>query len=776
MSSFLNKNTLALLMYSQLFRGFFCGALLLVANGVFGQQQFPPVNFPALQNGRLLPHAFAGGLNAPQFSAADLNNDGVLDLVAFDRAGDVFLTFLNEGKPNQISYRYAPEFACHFPALREYAILRDFNGDGAADIFCYGLAPGSQEVQIFQGYFENNMLKFRPFLFHYPGCTICDDTLIYYPSTIPGVWLNLVIAPTDVPGIADVDGDGDLDILTFEGISGGHVWWVKNTSVEKGFGKDSLHFVVEDRCWGRFFETGLNFCINNLSPRPDTCVDFLQTPTPVEARNEKRHPGSTLMLYDDDGDGDLEMVSGDVSFRCMNMMVNYGTPQQAWMAEQDENFPSYSTPVDLPQFPAAYYIDVNNDGKGDMLVAPNNRYGSEDRNNIWLYENTAQAGHYFELETRRFLVGDMIDLGSATHPAIADVNADGLPDIVAGNSGYYTTSPMGTASLYLWLNTGTPTAPRFELADSDWLGLSAFANITSDYVPAFGDLDNDGDLDLLIGHNSGGFYCFLNAAGLGQPMQLQQDFRPMWASLNTGTFSAPCIVDVDQDGAVDILTGKRNGAVSYFRNVGAPDNPIFANQPTIVRLGNIDTRTSVGVGFSRPAVVPQPNGERWVICGNLDGTLEAYIGLTPTSDAFPLISKAWGSVDVGERSSPAFADIDSDGHLEVVVGNLRGGLSIFRTELQDCTTSTAIPTSADSAVSITVWPNPVRHSLRVEWPVGRAFRWAVSDALGRITASGAAAAGEPIFIATTDWASGLYFLQLVSADGVQVACTSFVKW
>lgn len=746
------------------------GAVQPIASG---QQRFTAWNAAAVQGGRSLPHAFAGGLNAPQFSAADLNQDGIPDLVVFDRAGDVVLTFLNEGTPNAIAYRYAPEYACHFPPLREYALLRDFNGDGAADIFCCGLTANSQEMQVFQGYFDNEVLKFKPFLFHYPGCAHCNDSLIYYPSTLPGVWLNLVIAPTDVPGVVDVDGDGDLDILTFEGISGGHVWWVKNTSVEEGFGRDSLHFVVEDRCWGRFFETGLNFCVNNLSPRPDTCVDFLRGHT-VEERGGGLHPGSTLMLYDDDGDGDLEMVSGDVSFRCMNMMVNYGTPTQAWMAEQDVNFPSYSTPVDMPQFPAAYYLDANNDGKKDMLVAPNNRYGSEDRQNVWFYENTAAVGHSFELESKRFLVGDMIDVGSSSHPAIADVNGDDLLDLVVGNSGYYTTTPTGTASLYLCLNTGTPTSPRFELVDSDWLGMSAFSNASSDYVPAFGDLDNDGDLDLLVGSSTGGFYCFFNTAGPGQPMQLQQDFRPMWAGMNTGTFSAPCIADVDGDGATDILTGKRNGAVSYFRNVGAPDNPIFETQPTINRLGAIDTRSEVGVGFSRPAVILQPSGEQWVVCGNFSGTLEAYSGLTPTSSAFPIVSKKWGEVDEGERSSPAFADLDGDGTLEVVIGNLRGGLTLYQTQLRDCTTQTSAPVHHPLAVQPKLWPNPARHALEVTWNIGQPFYWSIQTPLGQTLAQGEAFQ-EPLRIALSALPNGVYWLHLTANDGSRQAHRLFLK-
>ena len=61
----------------------------------------------------------------------------------------------------------------------------------------------------------------------------------------------------------------------------------------------------------------------------------------------------------------------------------------------------------------------------------------------------------------------MIDIGSVSHPVFVDVNKDGLLDIVAGNTGYYTiNNGVGNphnASLYLWYNIGTPDEPKFEL-------------------------------------------------------------------------------------------------------------------------------------------------------------------------------------------------------------------------------------------------------------------------------------------------------------------------
>jgi hypothetical protein len=726
------------------------------------EQMFQPMTFPVIQNGKVLEYPFAGGMNAPQFSAVDLNNDKILDLVAFDRAGDIFVTFLNEGTANATSYRYAPEYACNFPPLLDYAVLRDYNKDGAADIFCASLPIGSQEVQVFRGYYENNMLKFAPVYFTYPGCTTCDNRFIYYPSVIPGVWLNLFIADTDIPAVDDVDGDGDLDILTFDGSAGGHVWLVKNMSVEKGFGLDSLKYEVTDRCWGRFYESGLNFCTNCLSPAPDTCVNCFVGQIPVDDRGEgNRHPGSTLMIYDQDGDGDKELVTGDVSFTCLNMMTNHGTPANAWMAEQDDNFPSYSTSVNLPQFPAAFYLDANNDSKGDMLVAPNNKFVNDDRNGVWFYANTATSGHYFELETKRFLVGDMIDVGTAAHPALVDVNADGLLDLVVGNYGYYTPGNSQNASLYLFLNTGTNTAPQFTLTDSDWLGLSAFAPNDYDFYPAFGDLDNDGDRDLLVGSNIGALYYFRNTAGAGNPMQFQQNFNVMWISMDVGSYSTPAIVDVDYDGVMDIVMGERNGNINFFKNMGAPDNPVFATQPTISKIGNIDTRIFPSdVGFSAPTFIEQQNGERWLIVGTQEGNIEAYTNVAASESPFSVVSKTWGNVDGGNRSSVAFGDLDGDGILEMVTGNLRGGLSLHKTTLVDCTTSTSA-VSPESLPEIRLSPNPARYWTRVEWPSDQAVAWSAFDLLGRIVARGEAPGGA-FSISVNDWAPGLYMLELHS--------------
>lgn len=742
---------------------FSCFSLLLTFNLAAQDQQFQRLNYPVTQNGKTLQYPFAGGLNAPQFSAADLNNDQIPDLVVFDRSGDVFVTFLNEGIPNTSSYRYAPEYACNFPPLMDYVLFRDFDQDGAADIFCASLGLGTQEMQVFKGYFENNQLKFKPFLFHYPGCTVCDSELIYYPSVLPGFWNNLFIADTDIPAVDDMDGDGDLDIMTFDGAAGGHIWFVKNMSVEKGFGLDSLQFEVTDKCWGLFYESGLVACECDLSPSVDSCVFGFAGPNQVEDRDGTRHPGSTVMTYDQEGDGDKELVLGDISFVCLNMLLNGGNPDFAWMNEQDVNFPSYDTPVDLVIYPAAFYLDLNNDGKNDMVVAPNNKFTNEDRKGVWFYANTATSptNHNFELESKNLFVGDMIDIGSASHPVLVDVNADGLLDLVIGNYGYFTPGISQNASLYLFLNTGTSTAPEFKLEDSDWLGMSEFAPNDYDFAPAFGDLDNDNDLDLVVGSNGGALYYYRNTAGPGNPMQFQRDFNVMWVVMDIGQYSTPAIVDLDSDGIKDLVLGERNGNLNFFKNVGSTDNPIFNASPAFTKLGQVDTRVFPSdVGFTTPAFIESENGALLLVCGTQDGHFQAYTNVVASEDPYAVVSMRWGNVDDGNRSAPTFGDLDNDGILEMVVGNLRGGLSVYKTELVDCTTgSSSVPAPVQPELLLS--PNPARHWVRVEWPTNQPVEWEAFDVLGRLVARGTEPSGT-FTIPVGAWSQGTYLLHLRS--------------
>jgi FG-GAP-like repeat len=112
-------------------------------------QTFPRLNIPLKINNLSIPNAWAGGLNAPQWSEVDLNNDGKKDLFVFDRIGNVSLPFLNQSTiAGESKYVFAPEYLPYFPKMNDIALLRDFNGDGIADIFTFNDgAVGGLRVQ-----------------------------------------------------------------------------------------------------------------------------------------------------------------------------------------------------------------------------------------------------------------------------------------------------------------------------------------------------------------------------------------------------------------------------------------------------------------------------------------------------------------------------------------------------------------------------------------------------------------------------------------------------
>jgi hypothetical protein len=689
-------------------------ALLLLVASLLGSaptlsaQSLPHFSIPVWRNGLQLSNGLAGGLNNPQLSEADLNRDGIIDLVVFDRKGDVLLTFLHSGTAGSSQYLYAPDFARHFPKVNGWMMLRDFNGDGIADLFAYSNVPGIDGIVVYRGsYNSENELTFHQIPFNNP------HQLIYFP--LPnGSQTQLYVTKIDYPDVVDVDGDGDLDILTF-GVAGGYLEYYANRSIEMGFGRDTLIYRLASTCWGGFYESGFTEAVN-LSANSGQCFSPLQN-DPEQL--ETRHAGSTVLAFDADGDGDKDLVLGDISFNNLNFLTNGGTPQTAWMTAQDNAFPSYDIPVDLAVFPAAFHLDLNRDGRKDLAVAPNAATASEDRQVLWRYRNIQNNPMQFELVEKDFLVNTMIDLGTGANPAFADVNGDGLPDLIVGNGSFYQPSGAKASRLYLFLNTGTATQPAFSLVDTNWLNMALHASATFNLTPAFGDLDNDGDMDLLVGEDFGLLYFFENTAGPGNPAQFSAPVYP-YMNIDVGLASTPHIADLNRDGFNDLLIGERNGNINYFPNQATSPGPasFYSAEaaPNIPQFGRVDARIpGFTAGYSAPAIL-EINNQFILFTGTEIGRIEAYtVTENNFSATFPVISETWENLQPGARSRPAFADLNADGLLEIAVGNERGGLQIYATNLP-AQLSSASQDIRQQEQGPKVWPNPASHTLWFSLP------------------------------------------------------------
>lgn len=486
---------------------FTIAALLLLPALTIGQSLgYPQISFPVLERGIVLKSPFAGGLNNPQPSEIDINLDGVNDLFIFDRSGNVGLPFIFENG----SYKYAPEYIDIFPELNQWVAIKDYNKDGVPDIFASSYAQGPQGVEVYNGSIDNNRLKFTRRTFAGK-----PNTMINIPAGSGTT--HLPVDYIDYPAFVDVDGDGDLDILSF-GPNSGYMYYYRNMASDNGWSLDSLRFRLQDFCWGKFFESGVSSEVT-LSDSPDACAMFHPN------RLEPRHAGSTVLAWDLNDNGLKDLLIGDVGNPVLTLLKNTGTPSNAFITEQEFGYPNYDMPANFPVFLASFAVDYDNDGDMDFLVAPNSLFAAENKNVIWQYENVGtEELPSLRFRSDNFIVGDMIDVGFASAPAVVDYNGDGLLDLVVGSGGYYLPGGIYDARLFLYKNVGTLDKPEFELVDDDYLGLRKFSNAAQGgsyfFTPTFGDVDNDGDLDVIVGEIFGKLFYGENVAGPDQPIKV----------------------------------------------------------------------------------------------------------------------------------------------------------------------------------------------------------------------------------------------------------------
>ncbi len=710
-------------------------------------------DYPLSFDGTVLKNAWVGGLNNPQFSQADFNFDGVLDLYIFDRLGGVSHVFLNiDGE-----YIYSQRHSKNFPPLVNFALLRDYNNDGIMDLFSYHILQGVPGMQIYKGSRnDNDELVFE--LLDYNAGTY---PIINYRDNFDSIE-NIYVAITDIPVIEDVNGDGDLDILSFDP-EGGYVRYYQNVRIDSAFGADTLAFHLVDFCWGKFYESESNDAIS-LSSDPNSCAFGLNT------QIEARHPGSTILTIDNKTTGLKDLVLSDITLQNVKYLKNTGNLNKAWMTDQLLHFPP-NEPVDINVFPASFKVDLNNDGNSEIIFSPNGFGVVENYDVAWLYSNDGSDGlERYDLVEKDFMVNTMLDLGTSTIPAIADVNNDGLLDIVIGVESKYdpATPTLENTYLALLLNVGTETEPEFELVDTDWLGLSEFSTTSKSLAPTFGDLDGDGDIDLLIGEINGYLYYLENVAGPDKPMEFAHPvFRAF--DIQTGSFAVPVIFDINGDGLNDILIGERLGRMTYFKNIGSIGEPQFigsqSSMPNELPFAGIDVRNpNSGPNFSAPTLINSDN-QTYLMSGTMTGEIKVY-QRGSQYNSYNLISERMGGIRVGNNSALAFADLNSNGFHDVVVGNGRGGITIFETNFKSEISSVNFRDL--KKLNFNVQPNPANNLVNLTWDLqtaGASVQCKILSLEGQEfrEINDLNLAGK-LEIDVTDLPAGVYLISLQSAE------------
>jgi dUTPase len=723
--------------------------VLITISGFSQGTYLPNVTIPVDIMGSSIPNGWSGGLNTPIFSQIDLNGDGKKDLFIFDKDGDRITTYINNGTFNTVDYHYAPEYRSKFPAdMHDWVLLYDYNCDGKEDIFTYSYSAGMTVYR--NDYSVQTGLKFN--LVH---------SLVY--SMYGPISSNLYVSSINLPALVDVDFDGDLDVLTFP-VSGNFVEYHKNMAQENFNRCDTLVYQLDSQlCWGNFGLSGFgNSAILGITCRVTDPGSPSYDPGVIE---NAVHSGSCMIGWDSDGDHDIDLINGDVLGNNLLYIENGGDSSLANMVSQDSIFPSYDTPVNLITFPAPYYMDVNNDGNKDLIVAPCISGGSaENFNNVWYYKNTTNNNsNVFNFQKNRFLSEEMIEVGTGANPVFHDVDSDGLIDIIVGNFGYFNPAGNFESSLAYYHNVGSATLPAYNQVTIDFGGFMSLPN--TGLNPAFGDIDSDGDADLFLGETDGKLLWYENTAGPGNmPVYVLvqvEVLNSVGSPIDVGQFSAPQLVDMDRDGLLDLVIGEKSGNLNYYENTGTPAIPEFTYVTNNFGGINVTKPPFAIYGYSQPYFYDSV-GVWNLYVGSLSGYIYNYDDIDNNlSGNFNLIDSMAYNIYEPSRSVISGANIDGDSRIEFVVGNVAGGITIY-----DYSTSTGIDDNLLSESYFNIYPIPASSDLIIKFTSVLKNRDIVLiDAMGKFVHRVNSYNNIEV-IDISKLSDGIYFCRVVEGDSV----------
>lgn len=717
------------------------------------EQAFTPVFLN--KSGDTIFKALIGGLNQPQFQTVDINNDGKKDLIIHDRSGGIIFPYINDGSNNIYNYKYKPEYVSCFPKMSNtWFLLVDYDNDGKEDLW----TKINYKATLFKNTTKTGDKKV--------SFTQTSPHLVAYNFYPPPLDSNTVSADnTNVPTIADMDGDGDVDIFSYQ-VNEGNFLIYRNMTVDFNLPIHPPVFEIADWCWGYFRDTGT--------------AGYMTYPCTYKIYR-KHSGGSSLLWFDNDNDGDLDLLLGNAGksniLYLKNGKKDYNLLYDSIIAG-DGHWPSNNISANIKTFPAMYMLDADGDSIKDIIVAPNQAdysYTTQETKQVQFYKNEGSNQiPDFKLKNSNYFTENLLDHGAYTAPVLVDIDNDNDFDLIIATNGDNAITNNYNDRLVLYRNIGNKSNPIFKLEDEDLWGLS---KDSIRYLSvSFGDLNGDNKPDMIAGNYFGSLYFYKNI-GTSATWAFSTPITN-YEKIRVGERSTPQIVDIDKDGLNDIVLGEFQGNFNLYKNTGDINTAKFSLSDdtlgnfVVNEITNYDTNNIpiyYWYGNSAGAISDLDNdGKYELICGGNEGKIRVFRFSTynqakfieDTTVLYDSSYMRYGTLDFGTDTKPTVGDIDGDGIKDIIVGNDRGGINFLKGKVVFSKITTSIKVKKPL-----IYPNPNNGNIIfINKFSNEVLNINVIDIHGKIIHSEITNSGNIHKLNTEKYANGIYYIQTIDSN------------